>query len=83
MMLSNFATGNKAMLRLIVKAIEKGIGADVRDYIASTDKATNNAVRMMRADNINTNLRNSVVSETVELKYLIALAGLDACSLTE
>lgn len=69
MMLSDFAARNKTTLRLIVKAIEKGIGADIRDYITSTNKATNNAVRMMRADNINTNLRNSVVSDTVELKY--------------
>ena len=57
------------LLQLIVKAIEKGVGEDIRDYLQSTDKATNNAVRMMRADNINTNLRNNVVSDTVELKY--------------
>ncbi len=56
-------------LRLIVRAIEKGAGEDVRDYLNSTDKATNNAVRLMRADNINTNLRNSVMSEAVQLKY--------------
>ena len=57
------------LLRLIVKAVEKGVGEDIRDYLTSTDKATNNAVRLMRADNINTNLRDSVVSDTIELKY--------------
>lgn len=56
-------------LRLIVRAIEKGVGEDVREYLNSTDKATNNAVRLMRADNINTNLRNSVMSDLMQLKY--------------
>lgn len=59
----------KSLLKLIVKAVEKGVGEDIRDYIRSTGKATNNAVRLMRTDNINTNLRDSVVSDTVELKY--------------
>ena len=59
----------KPLLTRIVKAVEKGCGEDIREYLMSTDKATNNAVRLMRADNINTNLRDSVASETVELKY--------------
>lgn len=59
----------KPLLTRIVKAVEKGCGEDIREYLMSTDKATNNAVRLMRADNINTNLRDSVESETVELKY--------------
>ena len=59
----------KPLLTRIVKAVEKGCGEDIRGYLMSTDKATNNAVRLMRADNINTNLRDSVTSETVELKY--------------
>ena len=58
----------KPLLSKIVKAIEKGCGEDVRTYLMSTDKATNNALRLMRSDNINTNLRDSVVSEMVELK---------------
>lgn len=60
---------NEMLLRKIVKAIEKGVGEDIREYLMSTDKATNNAVRMLRSDNINTNLRDSVVSDTVELHY--------------
>lgn len=60
---------SEGLLRLIVKAIEKGVGEDIREYLMSTDKATNNAVRLMRSDNINTNLRDSVASDTVELKY--------------
>ena len=59
----------RPLLTRIVRAIEKGCGEDVRAYLMSTNKATNNAVRIMRADNINTNLRDSVVSETIELKY--------------
>lgn len=60
---------NESLLRLVVKAIEKGVGEDIRDYCMSTNKATNNAVRLMRSDNINTNLRDSVASDIVELKY--------------
>jgi len=53
----------------IVKAVEKGCGEDIREYLMSSDKATNNAIRLMRSDNINTNLRDSVASETVELRH--------------
>lgn len=56
-------------LRLIVKAIEKGVGEDIREYKRSSQKATDNAVRLMRADNINTNLRDNIVSDTIELKF--------------
>lgn len=59
----------KPLLTRIVKAIEKGCGEDIREYVMSTGKATNNALRLMRGDNINTNLRDSVASEMVELKY--------------
>lgn len=60
---------NETLLSKIVKAIEKGVGEDIREYLLATDKATNNAIRLMRADNINTNLRDSIVSDTVELHY--------------
>jgi len=56
-------------LKLIVKAIQKGVGEDVREYKNTTNKATDNAVPFMRADNINTNLRDSVASDSLELKY--------------
>ena len=57
------------LLRLVVKAIEKGVGEDIREYKTATHKATDNAIRLMRADNINTNLRDNVVSDIIELKY--------------
>lgn len=57
------------LIRAVVKAIEKGVGEDIREYLTSTKKATNNAIPLMRADNINTNLQNSIESNTVELKY--------------
>lgn len=57
-----------SLLRNIVWAINKGIGDDVREYLSETHKETNNAIILMRGDNINTNLRNFVVSDTVELK---------------
>ncbi len=57
------------LLERIVKAVEKAIGEDVREYLAITNKATNNAVRIMRSDNINTNLRDNVASDIIELRY--------------
>ena len=56
------------LLRNVVWAISKGIGDDVRDYLATYHKTTNNAVMLMRGDNINTNLENFVVTGSVELK---------------
>lgn len=58
----------KPQLGIIVRAIEKGVNDDIRDYLRTSNKMTNNAVRLMRGDNINTNLRNSTISETMELK---------------
>ena len=63
------AKESESLLRLIVKAVEKGVGEDIKEYLRSNNKATYNAVPFMRGDNINTNLRDSVVSDTVELKY--------------
>lgn len=65
---------NEALLKLIVKAVEKGVGEDVRDYRMATNKATNNAIRFMRADNIFTNLRDSVPSDIAELKHFTRCA---------
>lgn len=58
----------ESLLRNIVWAISKAIGDDIKEYLADTNKETNNALILMRGDNINTNLRNFVVSDTVELK---------------
>lgn len=58
----------KMMLK-IGKAVEKGVGEDIRAYLRNSDNATNNAVVFLRGDCINTNLNNSVKSETVEIKY--------------
>lgn len=53
----------------IVTAVVKGTGMDMRDYCAdSAHEETHNARRMARGDKINTNLRNLVASENVELK---------------
>ena len=58
-------------LRLIVKALAKAIGADVREYLTSNNMDTNNAVMLLRGDFINTNLRDMVVgnNDNLELKH--------------
>lgn len=53
----------------IGKAIEKGVGEDIRTYLANSDNATNNAIAFLRGDYISTNIRNTIESETVEIKY--------------
>ena len=57
------------MMVKIGKAVEKGVGEDIRAYLMNSDTATNNAVVFLRGDYINTNLVNSVKSESVEIKY--------------
>lgn len=66
--LDNSVRQMEPLLRNIVWAINKGIRDDIREYLSNYHKETNNAIPHMRGDNINTNLRNFVVSDTVEIK---------------
>ena len=54
-------------LKKITSAIVKSVGIDTKEYILSNNNETNNAIKFIRGDIINTNLRNMVVSETMEL----------------
>ena len=57
-------------LRVIVKALEKAIGSDTRDYLVNSNMDTNNAIVLLRGDFINTNLRNMFAGyEDIELKH--------------
>lgn len=58
---------NEPLLRKIVRAIEKACGEDTRGYLRENRLETNNALPFLRGDFINENLRNSVVSEDVDL----------------
>jgi len=64
---SNKIVLNELLIRKIVRAVEKGIGEDIRDYLRDNRKETNNALRQMPGDNINENLRQMVVSDGIEL----------------
>lgn len=57
----------KFVLQGICASIEKAIGEDTKEYLTSYNNETNNAVKHIRGDRINTNLRNTVVSNTIEL----------------
>lgn len=60
---------DSGLLRSIANAVQKGIW-EVKEYKSSTNKATNNALPFIRADNINTNLRDmAALEEGLELKY--------------
>ena len=59
----------RSIMEKIGKAIEKGVGEDIRAYLANSDNAVNNAIAFLRGDYIATNIRNTVESETVEIKY--------------
>lgn len=55
------------MFKQIVEAIVKAVGTDIRDFLSENSDETHNAIRLIRGDKINSNLRNYVVSDTVEL----------------
>lgn len=56
-------------LRLIVKALAKAIGPDTRAFIVENDWDTYNSLILIRGDRINTNLRNTIISDTMELRH--------------
>lgn len=58
---------NDALLRKVVRVIEKSVGEDIHDYIKDNRKETNNALKFMPSDNINDNLRNMIVKDDIEL----------------
>lgn len=61
----------QAELRLIVNALAKAIGPDIRSYFTGNNMDTNNAIILLRGDFINTNLRDMVadISDSFELKH--------------
>lgn len=63
----NFSNMDK-LFEKIAAAVVKGVGPDIRDYLADNLDETHNALKLVRGDKINTNLRNFVASDTVELK---------------
>lgn len=69
MLNETISDNTKSIMVKIGKAIEKGVGEDIRTYLANSDNATNNAIAFLRGDYINTNIRNTIESETVEIKY--------------
>lgn len=58
---------NETLLRKIVYCIEKGIGEDQQQYLSENHKETNNAIKFLKGDDINTNLRNHVVKDNIDL----------------
>ena len=69
MLNKTISDNTKTIMVKIGKAIEKGVGEDIRTYLANSDNAVNNAIAFLRGDYIVTNIRNTVESETVEIKY--------------
>ena len=55
------------LLRKIVYCIEKAIVDDLKQYLRENQYETNNAIILLRGDLINTNLRNHVVNDDIEL----------------
>ena len=60
---------NDDLLRKIVYCIEKAIGDDLQQYLRENHRETNNAIILLRGDNINTNLRTHVVKDDIETGY--------------
>ncbi len=62
-------TNLSSLLEGIVQSIQKAVGPDVKEQLAMNRLETNNYLMFYRTDKINDNLRNLVVSDTVELKH--------------
>lgn len=58
---------NDTLLRKIVYSIEKAIGEDQQQYLRENQKETNNAIILLRGDDINTNLRCHIVKDNIDL----------------
>lgn len=58
---------NDDILRKIVYSIDKAIVEDVPKYLRNSHLETNNGVGLIKGDYINTNLRNHVISEGIDL----------------
>lgn len=58
---------NDDLLRKIVYCIDKAIGDDLQQYLRENHLETNNAIRLLRGDKINTNLRMHVVKDDIDL----------------
>jgi len=58
---------NHDLLREIVYCIVKATGEDQQQYLEENYHETNNALIFLRGDDINTNLRNYVVKDNIEL----------------
>lgn len=58
---------NDDLFRKIVYCIDKGIGDDMQQYLSDNHRETNNAIILLKGDNINTNLRNHVVKDDIDL----------------
>lgn len=58
---------NDTLLRKIVYSIEKAIGEDQQQYLRENKKETNNAIILLRGDDINTNLRHHIVKDNIDL----------------
>lgn len=68
--MNNEIISNNAKLVLIniCKAIQKGVEEDMRTYLDNNKNVVNNALHFLRGDFIITNIRNTVISDTVEMK---------------
>lgn len=74
---------NDDLLRKIVYCIEKAIGDDLQQYLRENHRETNNAIILLRGDNINTNLRTHVVKDDIDLVPFQRYVGLEEWSLIE
>ena len=58
---------NDMLLKKIVYSIEKAIREDQQQYLRENHKETNNALILVRGNDINTNLRNHIVKDNIDL----------------
>ncbi|MBS5283284.1 MAG: hypothetical protein KHY46_05345 [Clostridiales bacterium] len=68
-MKDNISDNLKAIMIRIGRAIAKAVGEDIRNYIATNENVTNNALPFLRGDYIHTNIKKALENREAELKF--------------
>lgn len=68
-MIDNISDNLKTVMVRVGRAIAKAVGEDIRNYIATNENVTNNALPFLRGDYIHTNIKKALENREVELKF--------------
>lgn len=67
-MIDNISDNLKTVMVKISRAIAKAVGEDIRNYLATNENITNNALPFLRGDYIHTNIKKALENRNVEIR---------------